>query len=160
MGNEIPWMKVLIPCLKLYHEIEMKILEVELFPWSFWCFFQWSRTPVPLVKFTAARYGANGSLGSSSPKFPISYEKTNGVSRPTSRVMECIMTHGAVSRTLGALLSWPTQLNEDFHWLWSLQWATVVVVDPWGSSSKFGAALTFGLCLLLLLYTTLLHLDS
>ena len=123
-------------------------------------FFQWTRTPVPHVKFTAARCGANGSLGSSSPKFPISYEKTNGVSRPTSRVMECIMTHGAVSRTLGALLSWPTQLNEDFHWLWSLQWATVVVVDPWGSSSKFGAALMFGLCLLLLLDTPPLGLDS
>ena len=123
-------------------------------------FFQWSRTPVPLVKYTSACYGANVSLGSSSPKFPISYEKTNGVSCPNSRVMEWITTHGAVSRTLGAPISWPTQLNEDFHWLWSQQWAAVVVVEPWGSSSKFGASLRFGLCLLILLDTTLLVLDS
>ena len=160
MGNEIPRMKVIITFLKLYHVIEMKILDLELFPWSFLVFFRWSRTPVPLVKFTTPRYGTNGSLGSSSPKFPISYEKTNGVSRPTSWVMEWITTHWAVSSTLGVPLSWPTQLNEDFHWLWSLQWSAVVFIEPWGSSSMFGAALTFGLCLLLLLDTTLLGLDS
>ena len=153
-------MKVLIPCLKLYHEIEMKILEVELFPWSFWCIFNGVKPPFPSSS-SPRPVMLQMVLWAVAPlNFPFPTKKTSGISRPTSRVMEWTTSHGAVSRTLGAPLSWPTQLNEDFHWLWSLQWAAVVVVEPWGSSSKFGAALTFGLCLLHLLDTPLLGLDS